>query len=1078
MTNTGSIITTSTEIKDGRSSGKGTLKAFEKKRRKLSNIAWIRTLHQVGIRHVQIVYREHDDGVDAEPGRPYDNVLLSPTLVVCEMDVSKPMAVQTTSAPMATKALARDLAISQLVSILQEQDGEHRLEEPSPAKCEDELVVLEELEKLLLCDSPYIHYQITLPRWACWNVAATNDKEEMLLYELVFSSCRHQYAASTAIFERLDLAPDQVTRVGLLLPVCSELVMDDLETLLEFEAPFQFSQKDDMCWVQLKNPQRICLPHCHSPGDSEMSSEQQLLRDFYLICTDWKTYGAGRPLKALRKEDTAGRTNTLHTRTRRYTFVPLLPRSSSSKPEINWRLVEKVVANETVTYLVATRRYDIHLFGFTALILSGKALYDQNLLPDWLSEHFMAAISAQDSLAVATFLLGASFVAAMTMWLLPFFHYETKRHALSNHFLHYRAEKNGVFAAAEFPFCRLNARAPVLNPEARAKFQKNKEQKDDVDLSKASFADVLESRHKIRLKHTKLNMIAVNKVVKMSDFNGLERGRTLAKSSQRRKLLAQELIHILPLPRDFLSIVGLAEKFMIPLETAICNHSKAHVLKRRASQIGSKALDLIERPVSLERQRSAAGQDICSLVGLLTNATTVFPASHFEQLEFLGDRVLNHFLSLNLLARNSELQWDHDQLRHHHGNSKKNKALQDGALRAGLNKLIHAGVIPWKEGQAEVVVPDAFLSNVAESILGAIYLNELDDSAGETTGQMVVGIMERLHNPMPKDKCSGDEYLWFRGRSVCLENGFDFEKNSHWKKRLEEASKALENVPAVKAALEAKSQQLLSILLSDVADIETKGILKRLREWDSTILLSIALFDANLDGSDENLRDRHTCEMLEVLGLIRDNLFFAGSTALELELSSDFFLINPNATPSDLHLLNACALTHDVLVYIMLKWGIHHCLFDESPSGSQKVLRTVDAAEALGKRWWRRHDGWILPGGAKTYLERRINLLPLVRSSSGPPDANNKPRYPGVVGGRLFGNFEKLDMDLMDDWQFSFKCIVGCFVLCLGSKTTWRKLIRPMLEELMLILPDEYRGRFSDLSSICKSYKKGKVTCL
>jgi hypothetical protein len=129
------------------------------------------------------------------------------------------------------------------------------------------------------------------------------------------------------------------------------------------------------------------------------------------------------------------------------------------------------------------------------------------------------------------------------------------------------------------------------------------------------------------------------------------------------------------------------------------------------------------------------------------------------------------------------------------------------------------------------------------------------------------------------------------------------------------------------------------------------------------LLLEIALFDANLDGSDSLIQDEVDQDRLQVAGMIRDNLFHVGSTALELDICRDLFLLNPSATPSDLHLLLTCAQTHDVLAYILLKNDLRTCLFDENMSGQNKILRAVEVADLIGGTQWNENDGWILPGG-------------------------------------------------------------------------------------------------------------------
>jgi hypothetical protein len=45
---------------------------------------------------------------------------------------------------------------------------------------------------------------------------------------------------------------------------------------------------------------------------------------------------------------------------------------------------------------------------------------------------------------------------------------------------------------------------------------------------------------------------------------------------------------------------------------------------------------------------------------MVTLAISIFPASRYWRVEFIGDRVVNHLISLCLFARNGSLEWDSD----------------------------------------------------------------------------------------------------------------------------------------------------------------------------------------------------------------------------------------------------------------------------------------------------------------------------------------------------------------------------------------------------------------------------------
>lgn len=639
----------------------------------------------------------------------------------------------------------------------------------------------------------------------------------------------------------------------------------------------------------------------------------------------------------------------------------------------------------------------------------------------------------------------------------PSYSYHTEVESLSNRFLYLDTKLNVPLIATTEPISPLTALSLVPGP-------KNPNLDQSTAANQKRFIDMIRNMHNIRLVHVNLNLLKAYVASKLSDMNRLE---VELPANTRTMFLMPELVRILPIPRDFLFTVGSAEKYMMPLEIIINQHIKAQQLHKLACQIGSDVL-LTTSPNS---------DADTSFVDLLMEATTVFPTSRFERLEFLGDRVLNYMIALNMFARNGELNWSQDDYRELCSIAKANMALIDAALRIGMDRVIHAGVIPWKETEATFVIPDAFFSNVTESVLGAAYLHEWNRMGNGALGVLMVGILERLRLPIPQDQ-DEPRKTWCRYGSVCLEDGYNFDAPSDWRERLEDAENAFDKVPFVRNVLDIKSKLLLSILMKNVSDSDRNEIQVGLGCRTPRLLSLVALFDASLDGSDPSIPIQEDQERLEVAGMLRDSLFHIGSTALDLEMSRDFFLLNPKATPGDLHLLLTCALTHDAVAYIFLKSGFDRCMFDENPMHRHKIIQKITLADSIGEARWATNNGWILPGGLETFQHRIQKFGENLRPGSNAFTTSTVPKYPGLAAGRFCGNGKKSKFSTIDDWQFSFKCIFGYLVLSLGADVAWHKLFRPFLVEVMLLTADEYRTNFKENSTICESYERGNTNCV
>jgi hypothetical protein len=223
------------------------------------------------------------------------------------------------------------------------------------------------------------------------------------------------------------------------------------------------------------------------------------------------------------------------------------------------------------------------------------------------------------------------------------------------------------------------------------------------------------------------------------------------------------------------------------------------------------------------------------------------------------------------------------------------------------------------------------------------------------------------------------------------------------------------------------------------------------------LLIHAALFDDNLDvGMKTN--------GLESLAILRDKLFHAGHATLLLSLVKEIYHHHPAAASGDIHFAKICILSDDTLSYILIKNGIHACLFDKENDTAVTFLSYMKSAELLGNRVWEENNGWIV--GGLTEFHRRVKFM-----SNGSIHLD-MPRYAGLAAGRLYGHKEFVGKEITDDLMFSMKTIVGAFCLSLGADDAWL-LLRPLFLELLLLSPDEMRKAFCNVSDLAAKCAKG-----
>ena len=537
------------------------------------------------------------------------------------------------------------------------------------------------------------------------------------------------------------------------------------------------------------------------------------------------------------------------------------------------------------------------------------------------------------------------------------------------------------------------------------------------------------------------------------------------------------------MPRDLLYSVALAEAYMPILERLITTSTNSFVLLE-------SGMNFPQRARIAEQQRgkqTPAKPDTAwfdyhqTLVGLLLEATHLYPIPLYKRLEFLGDAVLGFTLALNLVVRhNSALQWDNEDLTEMHTLPVKNVTLSKCANFMGLIRLLQFKHSNWRsdyiQRQPNVSaeageLADSALSDVVESMLAAVYLSGKKHPL--LVSLVIASIIEKLKLPMSVPTVSRKE----SDPSVCrmqrlephanlyLDRGLDFDGERDWSHRLADMDAIIHSYPLLQSKLHC-GVQILWRKLSQASGMETAA--QSFLSPRSVTILCCALFDTDLMDLTNVVVDADVdpCP-LEQLAVFRDSLFHVGVHAFKLVLSDEVFRRFPQAAQEDLHLLRNVAFTEDVVAYIMMKSGMRLALFDDTPY--HEFEQTMQVSDLAGGLQWEQHDGWILPGGIRVFQERIARL-----SQRKNLDARLlTPDYPGLGGGRLVGHDAKLPVAVTDELAFSFKAIVGGLVLTVGLHEMW-ELVGPLFDELLLLSPVELREQYRLQSSLVRSAAAGK----
>ena len=518
-----------------------------------------------------------------------------------------------------------------------------------------------------------------------------------------------------------------------------------------------------------------------------------------------------------------------------------------------------------------------------------------------------------------------------------------------------------------------------------------------------------------------------------------------------------------------------------------------------------------------------------TLTSLLDEATTLMPCSTYDRLEFLGDRVLEHFVSVSVMARNPALRWDADRMGDIRSDAVRNRALFEAALRVGMAGIVRAGPIAggrMRGGGDEdlsddavlasvlldysprhcpsVEIADGPLSDITEAVLAAAFLGG-GGTAPSGAGK-VIALLEILDLPLPEDReevpGAAEGRPWFRALGPCLEEGYPFNLDRPWNHQLVEVGTTLYMESGVVDRLLEGYKGLVAKVVTAGSESKTEAARALLGLQSNKILLFSALFDDSLldcDGNASSLSSRRSMSSLnssfgqdaevetasvasstvsltglERVAALREVLHFVGSSALNFAISCELYHRYPDATAGDLHQIFTCAMSDDVLAYVTVKNGIHNFLYDRDAEEVKKFHVEMVIADAAGSEVWEKNGGWMLRGGIDEF-QQRCQLV------GGRPGHRNlreiRPRYIGLAGRRLRGHRKKLPVELTEDLAFSAKAIAGALTLSLGLEGMWQCL-GPLFEENMLLSAEELRIHFGDISSICSTYQKGHESTL
>ncbi len=1042
----------------------------------------------------------------------------SPTLLCCKLSVYRPLALTSESKPCQSKTESINDATSLIVEEIRKKmiqsDFSRHCEEfkikHKKSVCNEKAKMLDMLPKV----STYIFNPplcMTYPiSFSDKNIVA-KPKLTLFVYEIVVTTKQ-----GDTFFSKLGLHPSTLTRIGVVLgkdifdynkgtdfhSVGSSLPG---EPSMPIQAKFNLPQCDIDCGnITLTNRSIVHF-------NEKEKGKLLILQSFNIILNNWQSHGMS---KYSVEYDTIVKSKEISlqgcdSNKRKCLFVPLKENYQRGTPlngknredkmctdPFDWDLISDIMKCRNKSYI---RPFDevnqyANIFGIHKSI---------NLAQYCALSAFAVVAPKLYGLLKLKYLLPWTLLELMVFYITLFFfvlflaiHFsppiiETDYLKLENRFFLQRKAAPKIYTTTLNP-------STIQTPTASSSFPVSTKQWVNKDIKKKfeapkTYSDYYYTRYGVHIRYPKQKLIQVRPIKNTKDAFHSKLCDSEKNTVMPNYIYAiPELITVLPMPRDLMYFIHNLSNFMHPLERTISLHS----LERRIFELSSHPVVEFPSRDGLERGFHKNG-DIApynrkKLLSLLEECTTLSPCIFYQRLEHLGDTVIGFFTSMNLIGRNYELNWDSDDLGNMKNDSVKNKAFFRTALEIGLSPILGVSTCTSKwdviykhidlfqsereEESSErernfsnencVELSDKVLSDVFESILGAVY------RLGESS--LIVALLEEFKLPLCGVDQEADKY-WFQSFGTCIEKGYPFELDAQWTSQMKQINEVLRENLDVATLLELGCKQLFEILSTN-CNIKTSQEFPSGAECTNSVIFC-ALFDDSLSSdyqdseSDESISDGCKLESLQRVALFRDNLFILGDSALHLCICTELFKRYPIASPGDLHLLRACVMCDDVLTYIAVKTGITTCLFDAEATEISLLKMEVEKSDDIGKEYLTLNNGWFIHGGINEY-KRRWNDANW--SSISTTNTNIiQPNYPGIIGGRLLGHKKKLPSGLTSDLSFSFKAIVGGFVMSYGLERMWQYFL-PLFKEVMMFSPEELRSELSDLSPLFTTYQQGR----
>jgi len=610
-----------------------------------------------------------------------------------------------------------------------------------------------------------------------------------------------------------------------------------------------------------------------------------------------------------------------------------------------------------------------------------------------------------------------------------------KEHIVLHRDIQYRVLRKSLELNATSPF-------PAQDEEGKEEKLAYHLEKYQLDLTSATFADYFSKKFRMNVQNVEEPLLEARPIRGLEEENYML-GKDAKNDDGNMVHLIPEFVKILPVPLSLLFSFSLAEYFVPELQRQIDLCILAHLLISESHTTSKLAI------------ASGESRGKIPFVSLLWEATTVHPKSEYDRIEFLGDAVLGYFLGLNALACNEGFQMDCDDLVEKlMSRALKNKTLEKAGRRIKLENILNLRHLynfrsayatqPGKKVGTELVVGKKW-GDCVESLLGSTYL-------GEGTGSLTMFLLDMLNLPFGKPERTNHHSSWLKAPGCCLEEGYPIYQDANISLQLSSIVAVLNMNPNIHRKLE-RGQKLLFRALRYKGNAfvgscfdswwvfavdRARSLLQIPTPNYFNILLRCALFDDDLLGDiKDGVHARDTSDFLPMVQL-RDTLYVFGHRALELRVSEEIYRRFPAATSGHMHVYRACCINDDVLSYIVVKNGIHYAFFDQNSKCPAWLQKEMHAAEKLASE--RQASG-------KFILDR----------------------YPGLVGGRLLGKKDKLEVDLTEELVVSFKAIVGAIAISKGVNAMWR-IVGPLFDELLCLSPQELWENFGDCSSLISSY--------